>query len=207
MCIGLSLSANSQKIDPKFTYNLELGLPVAVSNESFNDIMQGLVTVNTYAQYSFPFHLNIGLGVKYSYFAVNQFSVPEPVYGGIHTGGGFVKVGYDKFVNDRFAVDFGVKIGYADNYIMTDMNKALGLSPVRVASSIIEPTLGLILSADERNSYRMNIGYCIQGHGFRPTMLGVDSNGDYDPEKFNNLTQYFFVGFGYTFYFGIKASE
>jgi len=201
------LGVQAQKINPKFTYNIELGLPVATSNEPFDDIMQGLVSVNTYGQYSFPFHLNVGLGVKYSYFAVNQFSVPEPVYGGIHTGGAFVKIGYDKFYNDRFAMDYGVKIGYGEHFILTDMNKALGLSPRRLQSSIIEPTVGLILTADERNSYRLNVGYCVQGYGFEPKLLGLDSNGDWDPAKFNNLTQYFFVGFGYTFYFGIKSSD
>lgn len=207
MFFGLSLGVQAQKIEPKFTFNVELGLPVATSNETFDNIMQGLVSCNVYEQYSFPFHLNVGLGIKYSYFAVNQFSVEEPVYGGIHTGGAFLKVGYDKFYNDRFAMDYGVKIGYAENFIITDMNKALGLSPRSVSSSLIEPTVGFILTADERNSYRLNLGYCIQGYSFQPKLLGIDSNGAADPDKLNNLTQYFFVGFGYTFYFGIKGGD
>ncbi|NRA12275.1 MAG: hypothetical protein HRT57_10005, partial [Crocinitomicaceae bacterium] len=78
--------------------------------------------------------------------------------------------------------------------------------PINVGGSLIEPTVGFILSADERNSYRFNIGYVIQGYGFRPTMLGLGSNEDYDIEKFDNLTQYLYVGFGYTFYFGVKGS-
>lgn len=203
----MSLNSHCQKLVPKFTYNIELGLPVAVANRPFDDIMQGLVSANSFVQYSFPFHLNVGAGIKYSYFVVNQFATTTPVHGGIHSGGGFVKVGYDKFVTDRFAIDLGVKVGYMDNYILTDKNKENGTNPVRIQSSLIEPVIGLILTADERNSYRLNIGYVIQGYGFQPKLLGVNSNENYNTDNFNNPTQYFYVGFGYTFYFGVKGGE
>jgi hypothetical protein len=205
--ILLSIQLNAQKTEEKFTYNVELGLPAATSNEVFRDIMQGLVSVSTYGQYSFPFHLNVGVGVKYSYFAINEFAVPSPVHGGIHTGGAFVKVGYGKFHNDRFATDFGVKVGYTENFINSDKNKALGVNPVRFNSPIVEPTIGLILTANERNSYRLNLGYAIQGYGFKPMSIGLESNSAFDENKFNNLTQYFFIGFGYTYYFGVKGGD
>lgn len=197
----------AQEFEPKFTFNVELGLPVATSNEPFKDIMQGLVSVSTYGQYSFPFHFNVGAGVKYSYFAINEFSVPAPVYGGVHTGGGFVKVGYDKFYNDRFAMDFGVKFGYLQNFISTDVNSANGVNPVRVGALFIEPAVGFILTANERNSYRLNLGYTIQGNGFNPMQIGLESSSGYDVSNFGNAVQYFFVGFGYTFYFGVKSSD
>lgn len=207
ICLGLSLSVNAQKLVPKFTYNVELGLPIAASNLPFRDIMQGLVSVNTYGQYTFPFHLNLGAGIKYSYFAVNQFSVSEAIFGGIHSGGAFIKVGYDQFYNDRFAMDFGVKLGYMEHYMLTDKNKTSGEYPVHVGGSLIEPTVGFILTTDNRNSYRFNIGYSIQGYDFSPQMLGLGSNENYEIGKLNNLTQYFYVGFGYTFYFGVKRSS
>ena len=67
-----------------------------------------------------------------------------------------------------------------------------------------EPTLGLILTADEQNSYRLNIGYCIQGYGFSPYRIGLQSNIGYETAEFNKLTQYLVVGFGYTYYFRDK---
>jgi hypothetical protein len=203
---GFSLTLNAQKIDPKFTFNVELGLPIASANFPFKTIMQGLVSTNVYGQYSFPFHLNVGLGIKYSYFTVNEFSITNPIHGGMHSGGAFVKVGYDKFYNDRFAMDYGVKIGYMENFFLTDANKALG-STVSRSSSLIEPTIGVILTADERNSYRLNLGYVIQGFSFQPTLIGLDSNSNYEESKLGKITQYFYVGFGYTFYFGIKGGE
>ena len=202
-----SLSLSAQKIDPKYTFNVELGLPAASANVPFKSVMQGLATANVYGQYSFPFHFNVGLGVKYTYFVVDEFSLSEPVHGGIHSGGAFVKLGYDKFYNERFAMDYGVKFGYNENFILTDANKALGINPVRKSAFLIEPAVGVILTADERNSYRLNLGYTIQGFGFQPTQLGLDSNMDFDESNFNMPTQFFFIGFGYTFYFGVKGGE
>ena len=56
----------------------------------------------------------------------------------MHTGVGFVKVGWDKFHNDRFATDFGVKIGYSENYFTTDLNKAQEVNPIRVDALFTE---------------------------------------------------------------------
>lgn len=200
LILGICFGSHSQ-IVPKYTFNIELGLPVATGNKPFNDIMQGLVAVSTYGQYSFPFHLNAGVGIHYSYFTINEFSVPSPVFGGVHSGSAFVKVGWDKFHNDRFATDFGVKVGYTQNYFTTDLNKENDVNPVMIQSSFTEATASFILSADSRNSYRWIVGYGIQGFGFQPKNIGLTSNEGYDPDSFNKLTQYLVVGFGYTYYF------
>lgn len=190
----------AQKIEPKFTINVELGLPNATVNEVYKDVMQGLGTAAIYGQYSFPFHLNIGLGGRYSFFTVNEFSVPDELYGQIHSTGGFVKIGYDKFHTERFATDFGVKIGYGQNTIITDVNKNTGIGIVNVNSSFVEPGIGLILSVDPLNSFRLYLGYNMMGYGFRPQLLGLTSNENWDPNDYDKLTQAIVIGFGYTYY-------
>ncbi len=196
--------ASAQKIDPRFTFNVELGLPASIANEPFDDIMQGLICSSIYGQYSFPFHMHIGLGVRYSLLTINEFSVPSPVRGQMHSGSTFLKIGWDKFHNDRFATDVALKVGYAQTYFNTDLNKANGVNPVQFDHLLLEPTVGFILSADERNSYRWSLGYCINGFGFQPGTLGLPSNEGYDVSEFNKLTQYLVVGFGYTYYFRPK---
>ncbi len=208
VCFFGAVKAQDQGVyTPKWTWNVELGLPVGTSNKPFRDIMQGLVSLNTYQQYSFPFHLNVGLGLKYSYFTVNEFAISQPVFGGVHSGGAFLKLGWDKFYGESFSTDFGVKIGYAEHFITTDVNKANGVNPVRFSNVFVEPVFSLILKADARNSYRFNLGYTFYGFPYQPTDIGLESNGDYEPETLENSTQFFFVGFGYTFYFGEKASD
>jgi hypothetical protein len=173
-----------------------------MSNKPFNDFMQGLVGVSTYGQYSFPFHLNLGAGVRYSYFTINEFSVPSPVFGGVHSGTAFFKVGYDKFHNDRFATDFSLKTGYSHTFFDTDLNKDEGVNPIDVGSTFAEFTTALILTANEKSSYRWIIGYGMQGFGFSPQLIGLETNGGYDPANFKRVTTYLVVGFGYTYYFG-----
>lgn len=196
-----------QKVEPKYTFNVELTLPGAVVNEPFNAIMQGLASGAVYGQYSFPFHLNIGAGVKYSLFTINEFKVPSPVYGNMQSGTGFMKIGWDKFHNDRFATDVGVKVGYTEHFVFTDVNKANGNNPWRVNSTNLEATLGLILTADEKTSYRLVLGYGGYGFGFKPEMIGLASNEGYNPANFSKPTQYFILGFGYTYYFGQKSAS
>lgn len=201
LVIAVSLQVSAQKIEPKFSYNLELGLPNAAVNEPYKDIMQGLVSVAMFGQYSFPFHLNVGAGARYSLFTVNEFSVPDELYGQIHSAGGFVKLGYDKFHTERFATDIGVKIGYGQNIINTDLNDESGVGSVKVNSLFVEPGIGFILSVDQWNSFRLHVGYNIMGYGFRPQLLGLTSDETWDPDDYDKLTQAFVIGFGYTYYF------
>jgi hypothetical protein len=188
-------------MEPKLSFHAELCLPGTIQNEPFADIMQGLACGTAYAQYSFPFHLHFGGGIRYTLFTVNEFAVPDEIYGNIQTGSGFISVGWDKFHNDRFATDVSVKFGYAENFILTDVNEANGIYPLRVSSTMIEPSLGLILAVDEFNSYRLHVGYTIYGYGFKPYMIGMQSNEGYDPSGFSKLTQFLLIGFGYTYYF------
>ena len=140
-------------------------------------------------------------------FTVNEFAVPSPIHGNMQSGVGFVKVGWDKFHNDRFGTDIGVKVGYAESFFSTDVNKINGNNPWRVSSTNVETTLGLILTADERNSYRLVVGHGVSGFGFDPEMIGLASNEGYDPANFDKLTHYFLIGFGYTYYFGQRSSR
>ena len=80
----------SQSIDPDDSFTIELGLPNSFTNQPFKDIMQGLVCVSPYYQYAFKSGFALGAGGHYSYFAVNEFSLPSAVYGGMHTLAGFL---------------------------------------------------------------------------------------------------------------------
>ena len=197
-------SVNAQITEPKHTFNVELGLPNSFSNKPFKSIMQGLVSVEPYYQYAFKNHLTIGAGLKYGYFAVNEFKVPQKVYGGMHSAGGFLKVGWEKFHNDRFATDFSVKVGYTQNYFKTDLNDSISGGPIQVNSTYLEPSIGLILAADEFSSYRLVIAYSFQGFAFRPTMIGLESFGEYEPKELSPISTALIIGFGYTHYFKSK---
>lgn len=207
LCIFILISAfnsTAQNMDAKFTFNVELGLPSTIGNKAFSDIMQGLANCAIYGQYNTPFQMNFGLGVRYSLFPIYQFAVTEDIGGASHIGTAFVKVGWEKFHSKIFATDLSVRAGYSRNYFVTNFNKELGQNPVLQESMYVEPNLGLVLTVDDWNSYRLHIGYAFQGYGFKPQLLGLQSNEGYDVSEFNKLTQYLVVGFGYTYYFNNK---
>jgi hypothetical protein len=204
---GFSQQFFAQKVEPKGTFNVDLTLPGSTVNKPFGDIMQGLVNSSVYYQYSFPFHLNIGAGVRYMLFTIDEFAVPNKVYGSLQAGTAFVKLGWDKFHSERFATDLGIKVGYMEGFYSTDLNQVKGQNPMRFNAPAVEGTLGLILTADERNAYRLVLGYGGFGHGFSPQVLGLDSNEDYNVEDYSKASQYFIVGFGYTYYFGQKSAS
>lgn len=196
-----------QEFVPKTTFQVELALPNAIINKPFREIMQGLGSLSLYGQYSFPFHFHVGGGVKYSLFLVNEFSVPSPVYGNLQSGTVFMKVGYDQFHTERFATDIGVKVGYSEHFFTTDANKLNGTNPLRINSPTVEGTVGLVLSTDERNSYRLVLGYGVHGFGFKPEHIGLLSNEGYEQKEFKRLSQYFILGFGYTLYFNGRKND
>jgi hypothetical protein len=190
--------------DVRHTYNIELSLPNAMTNKAFEDMMQGLLNASTYYQYTFKNGLNIGAGVRYSYFTINEFRVPDPVSGGLHSGAAFVKFGWQKFFNETLAIDAGIKAGYNQNYFLTNLNDTLGVNPLQINAIYAEPSFSLILAADERTSYRFYLGYGIQDFAFLPSMLGLSTNGGYVGDKIKSKSSYLLFGFGFSYYFSNK---
>jgi hypothetical protein len=198
----LPFCVTSQQIEPKHTFNIELGLPNGFANKPFKDIMQGLVAVAPYYQYTFKSSLAVAAGLRYSYFGVNQFRVPEKTLGGMHSPGAFIKVSREKFHTDRFSTDMGVKFGYTQNYFSTiqplDSNVRL---LKQVNAVLIEPTIRLALVADDQVSYSFIIGYAFQGFKFKNDMIGFESLMGYSESDYRRTTSFLTIGFGFTYYF------
>ncbi len=199
--IGIG-SLYAQESQPKHTFNLELGLPNSFSNKAFNDVMQGLFQVEPYYQFAFKNGIIAGIGVGYQYMGINEFKVPVKADGGLHSGRGFLKVGYERFLTKNFAFDIALKLGYSANYFKTTINDTLLGKPFQQNSFYIAPTIGLILKADEVSSYRLFIGYSFQDFKFNLSMLGMQTNGGYSSTDLNRISSILTVGFGYTHYFG-----
>ena len=197
--------AQGMEIDDSFTF--EIGLPNTFINSPFKDFMQGLVTVSPSYQYTLESGLAFGVGAHYSYFAVNEFSVPSAIYGGMHSLGGFLKLGHEKFWGERFGTDIGFKFGYMHSMVKTDALFEEWIRLNVLQSSYVEPNIGLVLATDDANSYRLTIAYPFFGFGFRPSDIGVEGNAGYETEEFDKTSSFLVVGFGYTHYFNGKSSS
>jgi len=204
LCASLNISA--QKIDPDDSFTFELCLPNSFLNKPYKTIMQGLVSASPYYQYTLKSGISFGAGVHYSYFAINEFRMPVKVFGGIHTGAAFLKLGHEKFWTERFGTDIGCKFGYLQSYAVSDLLRSQGMFYRQTEALFIEPTIGFVLSADVNCSYRLTIGYPFYGYSFSPETIGYNSDMGFDLTEFSKNCSFLNVGFAYTFYFNGKKS-
>jgi len=201
-----SLQLKAQEITPDDSFTFDLCLPNALSNASFQKIMQGLVHASTHYQYALSSGLYIGAGAHYSYLAINEFRVQPKVYGGIHSGAVFLKAGQEKFWSERFGTDIGLRAGWVRSYVVSDALEEVQKSPQIREGLYIEPNISLILTSDVNQSFRLCIGYPIYGYAFSPQLIGIEGNMGYDLADFEGNSSYLSVGFGYTYYFNGKKS-
>ncbi|MFM7663921.1 MAG: hypothetical protein ACKO68_05290 [Bacteroidota bacterium] len=195
-----------ERMDIDDSFVIELGLPNAFVNAPFKNIMQGLVYVSPMYQYTLKSGISFGAGVHYSYFNVNQFRINQKVYGGMHNGAAFLKLGFEKFWTPTFATDIAVKAGLAQSAFSTDTLKKLGYTYQARISSYFEPNIGICLASDVNASFRLTLGYAFYGFGFRPMNLGINSDLGYSSSELNKISSYLIVGFGYSRYFNGKKS-
>lgn len=189
-----------EDIIPKHSLTMELGLPIPCGNKAFQSMMSGIIKTAPYYHFTLKNHLSFGIGADYSYIKTDPFKTPEKIYGGIHSLGGFFRVGYEQFHSMRFGTDFGVKLGYTNILFDTDMNRQKGGSQ-SLNCVYVEPTAAVVLTAGEFTSYRFVVGYSFQTYSFSPMQLGSDSMGGYHLENLDHPSQFLTVGFGFSYYF------
>ena len=218
-CLGIA-KVFSQKIDPDDSFTFEICLPNSIANKPFREIMQGVVSFSPYYQYTLKNTLSFGVGVNYSYFNINQFRVTQKIFGGMHQGVSYLKVGHEKFWTERLGTDIGVKMGYSETFVISDLLKSQNVMFRRMNGVFIEPTIAFVISSDVNSSYRFVVGFPFYNFKFQPWTLGegswafaTSSEGDnntpgvYDESTTKSQARSFTLGFGYTYYFNGKKSE
>ena len=194
----------SQGNQNKSSFTFEVGMPPVFGNESFKGIVKPIVYLSPFYQRKLKGDFALGFGVHHTYWQINEFKVPvtEPVEGGIHNIGIYLKPSFEKNYSDFFGIDFCVKIGYSQTYFNTDINDSLYGGNQQVEGLHVAPTMGFVFkNEEENNAYRFTVGYHIQGVAYSPSRLGLSTKSGYDPAKFSNPLNYLVVGFGYTHYF------
>ena len=165
--------------------------------------MQGLVCISPSYQYALKNGISFGVGLHYSYFAINEFRVQPKIFGGIHSAAAFLKLGYEKFWTERFGTETGLKIGYLNSFAVSDLIKNYR----RTEASFVEPFISLIATSSVNSSYRFTIGFPFYGFNFTPETIGIsDSNLGYSNADFSKIASAFTISFGYTFYFNGKKN-
>ena len=194
---------SAQTINPDDSFTFELGLPNAINNKAYRSIMQGLVCISPSYQYALKNGISFGIGLHYSYFAINEFRVQPKIFGGIHSAAAFLKLGHEKFWTERFGTEIGCKIGYLNSFAFSDLIKNYR----RTEASFVEPFISLIATSSVNSAYRFTIGFPFYGFNFTPETIGIlDSSMGYSSADFSKIASAFTISFGYTFYFNGKKN-
>ena len=189
---------------PTSSFKVEIGLPNNATNYAFRDLMQGLLIVTPSFQYTFENSFSLAAGLRYGFFNVNQFKNNIGMNGGAHLAGIFGKIGQEKYYGN-FGLDYGVRIGYTMNFFDTNKNKEILGRAYTNDGGFVEPTLGLSLLGNENTSFRLALGYAFHAFQFQPHQMGIEKFIGIEPTKLSNMTTYFTIGFGFSYYFGKKA--
>lgn len=192
--------AGAQIGDDKLSFTIEATLPSGRANPAFRNCLNGLVNAQPKVQYKFARDWFAGAGLRYSYYTVSEFKAPQKTTGGMHVFGAFAEVGWNKWQTERFGLEIGMKAGLAQQVFITGLTRETGIQ--RVNALFLQPTLSLILAADEAVAYRWIVGYNIDGYDFKPYHLGMNTGGGYTPDELNQPSQSLLVGFAFSYYFG-----
>lgn len=206
LCLTNSACAQNE-IEPKWTFNADVTIPFEIANPFFQKAVDGLMNVQPYIQYSLPFHLHFGVGAKYQYFKINSVEIPTERFGGFHTFGGFINIGYDQFLTKRFALDISVKAGYGMNLYRYSLVKNQNVQSRTQGVPFIEPGIGLTLLASGNLGVKWYFGYGFQNYALRPQDVGFASNEGYSEEQLKGKSQYVQAGFGLVYYIGYKSGN
>lgn len=190
-----------KQIEPKHSYSIEFGLPVPTGNLPFRKMMQGLAKFSASYQFSLKNHFAIGIGGSYSYFPVSKYEVSPNVVGGIHFSSGYLKFAHEQFYNERFGMEFGLKVGYSNLLFHSDyLMKNTGKNQLSYAT-LVEPSMSLNLSSNANACVKWLVSYSFYGIGFKPERIGYPGDAGFDEAEFSKVTQFLTFGFGYTHYF------
>lgn len=191
--------------EPQGSISVDLGIPAQGKNESFRNVMNGLFNGGINYQHNVFKGLTIGVGAKYSFFIVNSFALGNVEWrGGLHTPAVYGKIGYEKFITDRFSLNFGVKSGYAMQFSTGDSCKVKLGGPYQENAFFLEPQLELLLLTDKNSSdgFSFVLGYNMIFSEFGPQFLCMETLPNSVPEHYEGITRYLTIGFGYRYYLG-----
>ena len=208
LCCGSNAMTQTNKVfEPKGSLTADVGIPAQGKNASFGRVMNGLFNGGVGYQYNIFKGLTVGIGVKYSYFIINTFALNNANWrGGLHMPSAYGKIGYEKFITERFSINTSVRMGYTMMVSANDScKKAMG-GPYTEGAFFAEPQIELLFTAEKESphGFSLVVGYVFNTAQFGPQYLCMDAIPNLFPEDYVGITRFLSIGFGYRYYMGRK---
>lgn len=204
MCL-VSGFGQTKIFEPTGSFSIDVGIPAQGKNESFGRVMNGLFNGGATYQYNVYKGLTVGVGLKYSYFIINTFALNNVNWrGGLHIPAAFGKIGYEKFITERFSLNFSARMGYAMMISGNDTCKKVMDQPYTEGTFFIEPQMELLFTTDKNapSGFSLVLGYNMLMSNFGPQYLCMESIPNLFPEDYVGITRFLSIGFGFRYYMG-----
>lgn len=205
--LGVNTNAQVKVFQPEGSFSVDVGIPGQGRNESFKRVMNGLFNGGFNYQYNVYKGLTFGVGAKYSFMIINSFALNNANWGGgLHMPSGYGKVGYEKFITDRFSISTSVRMGYTHIISSNDSCRAELGKPYQESSFFVEPQVELLLLTDKNSEdgFSFVLGYNMVFSEFGPQYLCIDKIPNLFEEDYQGITRFLSIGFGYRYYLGRK---
>ncbi|MFT4600784.1 MAG: hypothetical protein ACI857_000961 [Arenicella sp.] len=209
ICLLFALNTNAQVkvFEPEGSISVDIGIPAQGQNESFKRVMNGLFNGGINYQYNIFKGLTLGVGVKYSFMIINSFALNNAEWGGsLHMPSAYGKIGYERFITERFSISVGARMGYTYLLSSNDSCKAELGKPYQESTFFVEPQIELLLLTDKNSAggFSFVLGYNMVFSEFGPHYLCLDKIPNLFEEDYQGITRFLSVGFGYRHYMGRK---
>lgn len=203
--LSLSSAAQEKVFQPTGSLSIDIGIPAQGKNESFGRVMNGLFNGGLNYQYNVFGGLTLGVGAKYSFFVINSFALNNADWGGgLHAPSLYAKVGYERFISDRFSISTSIRTGYTMMISSNDSCKTALGGPYTESTYFMEPQLELLLLTDKNASggFSLMLGYNMIFSEFGPRYLCMDNIPNLVEEDYQGITRFLSIGFAYRYYMG-----
>lgn len=203
--LSFSVFSQSDIFQPKSSFGVDLQVPTKNRNPAFAKTMVGLLNGGVDYRYNVFKGITVGIGAKYSYFAIQTFAFNNAeIGGGYQIPGGYLRVGYERFTSDRVAINASVRGGYAAMVSMNDSCRVNNGGPFVETSFFVEPQIELLLLAERSSEHGFSaiLGYSFYMHEFSKKELCMDEVPNLNAESYEGITRFLNIGFGYRYYLG-----
>ena len=204
-CCSVSWSPQNKVFQPTGSMSVDIGIPAQGKNESFGRVMNGLFNGGINFQYNVYGGLTIGIGVKYSYFIINTFALNNANWrGGLHMPSAYGKIGYERFITERFSINFSTRLGYTMMVSANDSCKIKMGQPYTENTFFLEPQIEMLFTTEKESphGFSLVLGYVFNMAQFGPQYLCMDKIPNLFEEDYVGITRFLSIGFGYRYYMG-----
>ena len=200
-----SLAQSNKVFEPEGSWSIDVGIPAQGRNESFGRVMNGLFNGGGNFQYNIFKGITLGVGVKYSFFIINTFALNNADWrGGLHMPSAYGKVGYEKFISERFSINVSTRLGYTMMVSANDSCKVAMGGPYTEGVFFAEPQVEALFTTEKESphGFSLVLGYVFNMSEFGPKYLCMDDIPNLFEEDYVGITRFLSIGFGYRYYMG-----